>query len=266
VLLCLSKLLVMSRFSAFVLRNSRLQLSSTSHPIVERISFWTFGVTSLAGSVSAVSGWISAYHSGAAGAFYANAADNTRIFGHNSSEVNACVGAAISNSNAARLAASVQLSAETVTLIIIIVLSITCGLIAFILVQRATNLLLDSSSDPNAPIVAAVSTGAGVKQRIQRTVVVVFSGFLIRSSFDLLYSVCLTADRAAGVGPTCDPQQSTYFLISKTLDYSPYIQASVVFISEPLVLVVALWGMITPRMRYLFASAFPHSDRSKSRL
>jgi hypothetical protein len=67
------------------------------------------------------------------------------------------------------------------------VLSITCGLIAFILVQRATNLLLDSSFDPNTPIVATVSTGAGVKQRIQRTVVVVFSGFLIRSSFDLLY-------------------------------------------------------------------------------
>jgi hypothetical protein len=62
------------------------------------------------------------------------------------------------------------------------------------------------------------------------------------------------------------PQQSTYFLISKVLDYSPYIQASVVFISEPLVLIVALWGMTTPRMRNLFASAFPHSGGNKSRL
>lgn len=254
----------MSRFSAFVLRNSRLQLSG--HPIVERISFCTCAVALLAGSVSAVSGWISAYHTGVAGTFYANAADNSRIFGHNSSEVMSCVSAAISNSNAARLAASIQLSAETVTLIIIIVLSITCGLIAFILVQRATNLLLDSSFDPNTPIVATVSTGAGVKQRIQRTVVVVFSGFLIRSSFDLLYSICLTADRSAGVETTCDPQQNTHFLISKVLDYSPYIQASVVFISEPLVLIVALWGMTTPRMRNLFASAFPHSGGNKSRL
>jgi hypothetical protein len=253
----------MNRFSAFVLRNSRLQSSLKGRPIAERINFWTCAAVLLTGTVSAISGWISAYHTGVAGELYANAADNTRIFGHNSSQVTSCIGDAISSSNAARHAASIQLFAETVTLVVIVVLFITCGLIAFILVKRATALLLDNSFDASTPIVTAVSTGSGVKKRIQRTVIVVFLGFLIRSSFDLLYSICLTADRSAGVATSCDARQSTYFLISKALDYSPYIQAIVIFTSEPLVLIVALWGMTSTRMRSLFAATFRHDNKSQ---
>ena len=52
--------------------------------------------------------------------------------------------------------------------------------------------------------------------------------------------------------------------MSKFLDSTPYIQAGVVFISEPLSLAVALWGMTPPRTWRLFAPFFSRSNRDNS--
>jgi hypothetical protein len=248
----------MNRLSAFVLLNSRPQ--SDRYPIFERLSLLTTALVAVAGTVSAISGWVSAYRTSVVARLYADAAANTLIFGHNSTVVKGDVGSAILLSNAARLATSVQLFAECVALVIIIVMFIAGGLIAFILMKRASNLL--ESSDTSAPIIASANkTGASVMQRIRRTVMCVFAGFLLRSAFDVLYSISLTADRSEFCAQMCDPCQAALYLISKFLDFSPYIQASVVFISEPLSLIVALWGMTTPRMWLVFVSALRISNR-----
>ena len=257
VLLCLSKLLVLNRLSAFVLLNSRLQ--ADRYRIVERVNLFTTALVVLGGLVSSVSGWISAYRSSVVSRHYADAASNSLLFGHNSTVVSANVQSAIAASNAARLAASIQLFTETATLIIIIILFIFSGIIAFVLMRRASSLL--ENSDTSAPIIASANkAGAVIMRRIWMTVIGVFIGFLFRSSFDVLYSVSLTSDRSHVCAQICDPCQSTLYLISKFLDLSPYIQTSVVFISEPLSLLVALWGMTTPRMWRIFVSTFPPSS------
>ena len=255
----------MNRLSSFVLLNSRLQ--PDRYAIVERVKLFTSALVVLAGMVSAVSGWVSAYYTSVTGSHYAEAAANTRIFGHNSSAVQLDVDKAVVVSNQARRAASVQLFSETVTLIIIVVMFIVGGLIAFILMKSASSLL--NNADASAPIISSASkTGASLMQRVQRTVICVFLGFLLRSAFDVFYSISLTADRSEHCAESCDPCQATFYLVSKFLDYSPYIQTSVVFISEPLSLIVALWGMTTPRMWLIFVSAFRNTrhDPSASRL
>jgi hypothetical protein len=253
-LLCLSKLLVLNRLSAFVLLNSRLQ--ADRYRIVKRVNFFTTALVVLGGTVSSVSGWISAHRSSVVSSHYADAASSSLLFGYNSTVVSAYVQSAIAASNAARQAASIQLFTETATLIIIITMFIFGGVIAFVLMSRASSLL--ENSDTSAPIIASASKASVViMRRIWMTVIGVFIGFLFRSFFDVLYSVSLTSDASDVCPQTCDPCQSTLYLISKFLDYSPYIQSSVVFISEPLSLLVALWGMTTPRMWRIFVATFP---------
>jgi hypothetical protein len=188
--------------------------------------------------------------------FYADATSNSRIFGFNSSEVVINVQHAISSTNEAREAASVQLSAETVTLFTIILLFLIGGFIAFVMMLRATKLLLGIYSAKEQPMITAVTTGASVLRRIRHTVSVVFLGFLFRAAFDVLYSIGLSSRRSEGCQQPCAACQSTYYLISKFLDYSPYVQTTVIFISEPLSLAVALFGMTTPRMWGIFKASF----------
>jgi hypothetical protein len=182
----------MNRFLAFALLNSRLP--SHRHKSVERANALTCAVVLLSGSASAVLGWISAYHTSAAAKSYASAAAGCREFGCNSTFVELDLKDAIARSNVARHAASGQLFAETFTLVTVVFVFISGGVIAFILIKRATSLLL-ANSETSTPIIAVVSTGASVKLRIRRTVIAVFSGFLLRCSFNVLYSISLTADR-----------------------------------------------------------------------
>jgi len=251
-LLCLSKLLVLNRFLTFYLLNSKLPLDQQR--TVERINAVTCRIVALAGAASAISGWISAYHSRLVAYSYADAAVNCEAFGHNSTTVAENVVRAITSSNAARHAASIQLVAETATLIIVIVMFIVGGLLAFLRIKHA-NLLLANTCDSSSSMIAAASTGASLAQRIRRTVIVVFTAFLLRSAFDLLYAISLTANRSEQCPYSCGPCQVTLYLISKVLDYCPYVQAAVIFLSEPCSLLVALWGMTTPRTWRLFFPA-----------
>jgi hypothetical protein len=240
--------------------NSQLQLN-LQH-VVERINSITCTIVALTGTVSAISGWISAYHSSLVAYSYADAAVSSQAFGHNSTMVAENLDHAITSSNSARHAASVQLMAETVTLIIVIFMFIIGGLLAFIRIKHA-NFLLANTCDSSTSMIAAATSGASVTQRIRRTVIVVFGAFLLRSVFDLLYAISLTANRseAQDCAQSCAPCQATLYLISKFLDFCPYIQATVIFFSEPCSLLVALWGMTTPRMWHHFVSSVDTSNR-----
>jgi hypothetical protein len=99
-----------------------------------------------AGALSAVSGWVSAYHTNESAKMYASAAFSSTHFGYNSTTVRVNVDAAVAASNAARRAASAQLLAETFTLIIIIAMFIAGGVIAFLLLKRAT-----TAAPPSSP-------------------------------------------------------------------------------------------------------------------
>ena len=79
---------------------------------------------------------------------------------------------------------------------------------------------------------------------------------VFRAAFDVLYSIGLSSRRSEGCQQPCAACQSTYYLISKFLDYSPYVQSTVIFISEPLSFAVALFGMTTPRMWGSFKASF----------
>ena len=112
--------------------------------------------------------------------------------------------------------------------------------------QEATSGSL--SGDGFRMYTSARNQGKKLLKRVVLTVLLVFSTFLVRSVFTILYAVAQSFpdNQQANVCVStsgCDPCRGVYSHIQTFIVYEPAFQNIVILLASPLTLVVALWGM-----------------------
>jgi hypothetical protein len=146
--------------------------------------------------------------------------------------------------------ASVQSFSE-VAILLLIVASFVCVGVAC---ARRVSATLHGISAP-AAVAASVATTAGRKLHLQivLTTVFVFAAFVLRSVYSALHAVANELQNSGNsecpdsYPSLCDRAcYNDYALIGRWMMLTPELQIIVVFVSSPLALVVALWGM-TPK-------------------
>ena len=151
-------------------------------------------------------------------------------------------------------AQAVQASVEALTLLLVTVafVVIVCWSVAiFRLAERASAHALLSAhdannmraSEANAAIIVAgtMQAAADNRRRLTAACVIVLVTFPARAAFDLLFAYAGFNSPINPACATCDPCQSTGYLISTWLDYTPEFQPIVVAVSSPLPLTLSLW-------------------------
>jgi hypothetical protein len=139
-------------------------------------------------------------------------------------------------------ALSVQEFAEVVVLLLIILAFAVVGVACL---RRLSSALRDKSCEQSA-------ANRKLQRQILGTVAVVFVTFLLRAVFSTMHALADALQNAATTcqytsGP-CDTQCFNVFAdIQFWLLYTPEFQLSVVLISSPLAMLVALWGMTSDR-------------------
>ena len=138
-------------------------------------------------------------------------------------------------------AQSVQQFCEVVVLLIIILAFAVVGIACARRVSSALRNMNDAQRDG--------AGGRQLRRHIVGTAAFVFVTFLLRAVFSTMNALA-NALQNPGVGCTnnCDPScVNVWELIQAWLVYTPEFQLSVVLISSPLALLVALWGMTSKR-------------------
>jgi hypothetical protein len=135
--------------------------------------------------------------------------------------------------------ASVQAFSEVTVLLLIVVAFVVTG--TFCIRRVRTRLLsVDHSSEIGASIIA-------LRLQILGTAAFVFVAFLIRSVASTMLAVAFQSQDSANVCPgsgLCDAScYNAYTHLLQWNAYTPEFQLTVVLISSPLALIVALWGM-----------------------
>jgi len=146
--------------------------------------------------------------------------------------------AAQKNSVAAEVG-SVQQFCEVAVLLIIILAFAVVGVAC----ARRVSSALRNMNDAHG------AAGRQLQRQIVGTTAFVFVTFLLRAVFSTMNALA-NALQNDGVGCThpCDPScNNTWEMIQFWLLYTPEFQLSVVLISSPLALLVALWGMTSKR-------------------
>jgi hypothetical protein len=136
-------------------------------------------------------------------------------------------------------AASVQSFCEVAVLLIII---LAFGVVGIASARRVSSALLDMNHEQGA-------AGRQLRRQIVGTAAFVFVTFLLRAVFSTMNALAnaLQNDNANCL-TLCDPCNNMYSLIQNWLLLAPEFKLSVVLISSPLALIVALWGMTSERM------------------
>jgi len=136
-------------------------------------------------------------------------------------------------------AASVQSFCEVAVLLIII---LAFGVVGIASARRLSSALLDMNHEQGA-------AGRQLRRQIVGTAAFVFVTFLLRAVFSTMNALAnaLQNDNANCL-TLCDPCNNMYSLIQNWLLLAPEFKLSVVLISSPLALIVALWGMTSERM------------------
>ena len=137
-------------------------------------------------------------------------------------------------------AASVQQFCEVAVLLIIILAFAVVGIAS---ARRLSSALRDMNDEWAA--------GRQLRRQIVGTTAFVFLTFLLRAVFSTMNAASNALQSDGDACPDfCDPScRSVYTLIHNWLLYTPEFQLSIVLISSPLALLVALWGMTSERMR-----------------
>jgi len=137
-------------------------------------------------------------------------------------------------------AASAQQFCEVAVLLIIILAFSVVGIASARRVSSALRNMNDEQRDG--------AGGRRLRRRIVGTAAVVFVTFLLRAVFSTMNALANSL-QTVGVGCTnpCDPSCNVWEVIQEWLAYTPEFQLSVVLISSPLALLVALWGMTSKR-------------------
>ena len=136
--------------------------------------------------------------------------------------------------------AAVQSFCEVAVLLLIVAAFVVAG-VACARVVSSNLLAVDRASAPAA-------VGRQLRRRVVVTTVVVFVAFVVRSVQSTILAVARqlqdTARRCPGVTGLCDPSCHNVFThINQWSANTPEFQVTVVLVSSPLTLLVALWGM-----------------------
>jgi hypothetical protein len=270
--LCLSvaKLMVLERMSAFA-------------GITKRWSLWWSALMLIvvAGNVAALAGNLFAanhfrkcaeYYSSSSAAYLSNnTADGQMYFSSSQS----CVQVAYSM-------ASVQVYCETVVLLLIVVAFILVGVASsrvvsatLIGVQRMAEQYTSTHMIASPLFAAAAEEGRALRLKIVFTTVFIFAAFLLRSVYSTMYAVVNQFQDSGKDYSQCDPVLAKRFcdascynsftLMHRWMTRTPQFQLTIVLISSPLALLVALRGMTTPviSQREHYASQLRSAPRSK---
>ena len=141
--------------------------------------------------------------------------------------------------------ASVQAFCEVVVLLLVVAAFIVAGVVCIHLVS--SRLRLEDNASASAAAVREL------RRQILVTTVVVFVAFVVRSVQSTMFAVARQLQDQARICPVvsdrCDP--SCYNVFTHILFWflrTPEFQVTIVLISSPLALLVALWGMTSRRM------------------
>jgi hypothetical protein len=127
-------------------------------------------------------------------------------------------------------------------LLLIVVAFVVVGVLS---ARRVSFRLLgvDAASD-------AAATGRALRRRMLGTTAFVFVAFLLRSMFSTFHAVafelrdvdvdCPGIDKSTYCDASC---YNVYTLIVGWMYYTPEFESTIVLVSSPLTLLVALWGM-----------------------
>ncbi len=149
------------------------------------------------------------------------------------------------------VAQSVQIFCEVAVLLIIILAFAVVGIAS---ARRVSSALRHMNDEHGA-------AGRQLRRQIVGTVSFVFVTFLLRAVFAIMNAVSdalQNQDTACAATDTnlCDPQCfNVWYIMQQWLLYTPEFQLTVVLISSPLALIVALWGMTSERaLQYMKSS------------
>ncbi len=197
----------------------------------------------VAGNVVGLGGNVSAavyfqrsaeYYSAASAAFTVN----------NTADGNTFVDLATQKAQLAESTQSVQLFCEVAVLLLIIV---TFAVVGAACARRVSSALLDMLDDA-----AAAAAARQMRRQIVGTAAFVFVTFLLRAVFSTMYALATELQNSGhyvGCGlKLCDAScYNVYRLMQLWLVFTPEFQLTVVLISSPLAMFVALWGMTSAR-------------------
>ncbi len=135
---------------------------------------------------------------------------------------------------------SVQSFAEVAVLLLIVAAFFAVGVLS---VRRIKTLLDIVESDS-----AAALRGKKLHRQILATTAFVFATFLLRSAYSAMFAFAWGLQNVSVVCPSgdngCDPTcYNVYRLMNRWMFYTPEFQMTVMLISSPIALLVALWGM-----------------------
>ena len=143
--------------------------------------------------------------------------------------------------------AAVQSFCEVAVLLLIVAAFVVAG-VACARVIRFRLLAVDAASVPAAVGNYVHLVGGELRRRMVVTTVVVFVAFVVRSVQSTMFAVARQlqdqATMCPGVTDPCDPSCHNVFThINQWAANTPEFQVTVVLVSSPLTLLVALWGM-----------------------
>jgi hypothetical protein len=135
-------------------------------------------------------------------------------------------------------AASVQQFCEVVVLLIIILAFAVVGIAS---ARRVSSALREMSGD--------CASGRQLRRQIVGTTTFVFLTFLLRAVYSTMSALANALQtEVVTCSNVCDPAcKNVWAVILYWLVYTPEFQLSVVLISSPLAMLVALWGMTSER-------------------
>ena len=174
------------------------------------------------------------------------------------------IGMADETAFVARRTLSVQQFCEVVVLLLIIVAFTAVGALcarriteALLQVKQASATATASSGSQGSDIrmLAGSVSAASIRLRLQIvvTVVVVFVTFLLRAVYSIMNALsrALETEQAShdcGIQLQCNADCfNSYYMMQLWLKWTPEFHTAVIFISSPVSLLVALWGMTNQR-------------------
>ena len=140
--------------------------------------------------------------------------------------------------------ASVQMFCEVVALLLIVA---AFGAVGVLSARRVSAMLrglrLIEREDAAS---AAMATGRMLRLQIAGTAGFVFVTFVVRSVFSTMFAVVFSFRVIdENCRNPCEECSNVYIQIGQWMNYTPEFQLTIVLVSSPLALLVALWGMTT---------------------
>lgn len=250
--LCLTaaQLMVLDRMSDFAMPSGQVTDDDKKRwTLWERIvlaAVVTVSIVGVSGNVAAVPYWVLAasYSSSAYSSFYKNNLEESSDLARTSKHYY----------DTGYDVAAVQMACEVAVLLLIIC---TFAVVGFYCLRRVRSIM--ASATTHSP--ASSAEGNHLRKQILFTTGVVFVTFLIRSVQSTMQALAFALSNVDEICPKgdfglCDPDcYNTWTHMLRWMQRTPQFQVTIVVISSPFALVVALWGMTSPSALKLMREA-----------